>query len=181
MKKIITLCVMSFLMTATHAQKAQLLFYGVIEEAMLRANDCGPVPIDSRSKVKAIDNVNVNVYVAGELVSTSTSKENGFYGVLLRTGASYEVVFEKDGYFSKTFVMNCKNLKHPIDGSALKCPMDIDLYKEVDNKELQAMTKKPYGMCSVAQNQLKWDKEAMTVNRKKFLEIARPIYQQNEK
>jgi len=181
MKKIITLCALALSLTIGHAQKAQLLFYGVIEEGMIRPSDTKPLPIDKRSKQKAIEQVNVNVYVAGELVSSTISKESGFYGVLLKTGSSYEVVFEKDGYFSKTFVMNCKNLKHPVDGSALKCPMDIDLYKSVDSKELQAMAKKPYGMCSVTQNELKWDKETMTANRKKFLEIAQPLYQPNEK
>jgi hypothetical protein len=166
-------------MSIVHAQKAQLLFYGVVEEGMIPTSDAD-VNKGKKKPNKAIDRVNVMVYAAGELVSSTTTKENGFYGVLLKTGTNYEVVFEKDGYFSKTFVMNCKSIKHPTDGSALKCPMDIDLYKSLDSAELREMCKKPYGICSVNQHEIKWNKDAMTENRKKFYELAVPLYQANE-
>lgn len=177
MKKILTLITVVLSLSVTHAQKAQLIFYGIIEEGMFQDTKDDT----KQGKNKPLKDVNVHVYLAGEQISTTTSKETGFYGVLLKAGSTYEVVFEKDGYFSKTYVMNCKNLKHSTDGSALKCPMDIDLFKALENAELQKMTEKPYGMCSVAQNQLKWDVDAMTANRKKFYEIGRPLYLQNNK
>jgi len=42
------------------------------------------------------------------------------------------------------------------------------------------MCKKPYGVCSVNQHEMKWNKEAMTEQRKKFYELAVPLYQANE-
>ncbi|MFN5619783.1 MAG: hypothetical protein ACK478_00635 [Flavobacteriales bacterium] len=178
MKTVITLCMLLCSMSLVHAQKAQLLFYGVVEEGMI-PNPEGASRADKKPN-KTIDRVNVMVYAGGELVSTTTTKENGFYGVLLKTGANYDVVFEKDGYFSKTFVMNCKNIQHPADGNALKCPMDVDLYKSLDNAELKEMCRKPYGICSVNQHEMKWNKEAMTEHRKKFYEVAVPLYKANE-
>jgi hypothetical protein len=50
----------------------------------------------------------------------------------------------------------------------------------LDNAELKEMCKKPYGICSVNQHEMKWNKEAMTEHRKKFYEVAVPLYQVNE-
>jgi hypothetical protein len=179
MKKIITLFLLATLSTGVYAQKAQMLFYGVIAEGIL--SDPTADENSKNRKQKPIKDVKVSVFAAGELVSTHVSKETGFYGVLLKSGGSYEVVFEKDGYFSKTYVMNCKKLEHPADGSALKCLIDIDLFKSVDQAELTDLSKKPYGICSVNRNEFVWDTEAMHKHKVKFFELAQPAYLQNEK
>lgn len=179
MKKIITLICLAVLTTGLQAQKAQMLFYGIIEEGVL----VDPTGDDSpkAAKQKPLKDVKVHVYAAGELISSNSSKESGFYGVLLKSGGNYEVVFEKDGYFSKSYELNCKNLQHPADGSALKCPLDIDLFKAVDHAELKQLSEKPYGICSVNRNEIQWNKEAMRKNKVKFYELAQPLYLQNEK
>lgn len=179
MRKMFTLLCLAVLTTTLQAQKAQMLFYGVVEEGVLTdpSGDEKPQP----KKQKPLRSVKVSVYCAGELISSNESKESGFFGVLLRSGANYEVVFEKEGYFSRRFAMNCKNLQHPSDGSALKCPLDIDLFKEVDNAELKRMAEKPYGVCSVNRNDIHWDKEAIVRNKMEFYKLAEPLYQQNTK
>ena len=179
MKKIITLLWLAFMTAGLQAQKAQMLFYGIIEEGAL--SDPSGDDTQKAKRQKPLKDVKVHVYAGGELVSTNASKETGFYGVLLKSGGNYEVVFEKDGYFSKTFELNCKNLEHPADGSALKCPLDIDLFKAVDQAELKEMSKKPYGICSVNRHEIQWNKEAMRKNKVKFYELAQPLYLQNEK
>jgi hypothetical protein len=179
MKKIITLLCLAILTSGLQAQKAQMLFYGIIEEGVL--SDPSGDDSQKAKRQKPLKDVKVHVYAGGELVSTNASKETGFYGVLLKSGGNYEVVFEKDGYFSKTFELNCKNLEHPADGSALKCPLDIDLFKAVDQAELKEMSKKPYGICSVNRYEIQWNKEAMRKNKVKFFELAQPLYLQNEK
>jgi hypothetical protein len=179
MKKIITLLWLALVASGLQAQKAQMLFYGVIQEGVLT----DPTGDDAAKakKQKPLKDVKVHVYAAGELLSSNVSKESGFYGVLLKSGGNYEVVFEKDGYFSKKYALNCKNLEHPSDGSALKCPLDIDLFKEVDNAELNQLCEKPYGICAVNRNEIKWNKEAMLKNKVKFYELAQPLYLLNEK
>jgi hypothetical protein len=179
MKKIITLLCLSVLTFGLQAQKAQMLFYGVIEEGVLMDPHGDAVPKTGKSK--PIKDVKVMVYAAGELISSNVSKETGFYGVLLKSGGNYEVVFEKAGYFSRKYELNCKNLIHPSDGSALKCPLDIDLFKEVDHAELRHMSEKTYGTCSVNRNEIQWNKETMMKNKVKFFELAKPLYPQNEK
>jgi hypothetical protein len=179
MKKIITLLWLAIVTTGLQAQKAQMLFYGVIEEGMLTDPTGDEAP--KAKKQKPLKDVKVYVYAAGELLSSNVSKESGFYGVLLKSGGNYEVVFEKEGYFSKKYVLNCKNLEHPLDGSALKCPLDIDLFKEVDNAELKQLCEKPYGICSVNHNEIQWNKEAALKTKIKFFELAQPLYLQNEK
>jgi len=181
MKKMLTLLWLVLLTTTLEAQKAQMLFYGVVEEGVL-TDPSGDAPAENKkAKPKALSRVKVNVYCAGELVSSNESKESGFFGVLLKSGANYEVVFEKDGYFSRKYVMNCKNLQHPNDGSALKCPLDVDLFKAVDSAELKRMSEQPYGVCAVSRNTIEWNKELILKNKIKFYELAQPLYQQNEK
>ena len=179
MKKIITLIFLAVLANGVHAQKAQMLFYGVIEEGIL-IDPNGDEAVKNK-KQKPIKDVMVSVFSAGELISTNQSKETGFYGVLLKSGGTYDVVFEKDGYFKKTYQLNCKKLEHPSDGSALKCLIDIDLFKAVDVAELNDLSQKPFGICSVIRNQIQWDTEAMHKTKVKFFELAQPLYQQNEK
>jgi hypothetical protein len=179
MKKIITLLWLAFMTAGLQAQKAQMLFYGIIEEGVLVDPNGDVSP--KTSKQKPLKDVKVYVYAAGELISSNSSKESGFYGVLLKSGGNYEVLFEKDGYFSKKYELNCKNLEHPADGSALKCPLDIDLFKAVDHAELKQMSEKPYGVCSVNRNEVQWNKETMRKNKTKFYELAQPLYLQNEK
>ena len=179
MKKIITLLLLAAIATGLQAQKAQMLFYGVIEEGILT----DPTGDDAQKskRQKPLKDAKVHVYAAGELISSNVSKESGFYGVLLKSGGSYEVVFEKDGYFSRTYTLNCKNMEHPADGNVLKCPLDIDLFKAVDQAELKQMSEKPYGICSVNRNEIQWNKEAMRKNNVKFYELAQAVYMQNEK
>jgi hypothetical protein len=179
MKKIITLLWLAIVTTGLQAQKAQMLFYGVIEEGIL--TDPTGDEAGKAKKQKPLKDVKVHVYAAGELLSSNVSKESGFYGVLLKSGGNYEVVFEKEGYFSKKYELNCKNLVHPSDGSALKCPLDIDLFKELDNAELKQLCEKPYGVCSVNRNEIQWNKEAALKSKIKFFELAQPLYLQNEK
>lgn len=179
MKKIVTLFLMATLAVEIQAQKAQLLFYGVIEEGVL--SDPSGDESEKNKKQKPIKDVRVSVFSAGELISTNQSKETGFYGVLLKSGTTYDVVFEKDGYFKKTYQLNCKKLEHPADGSALKCLIDIDLFKSVDVAELQELSQKPFGICSVIRNQIQWDTEAMHENKVKFFELAQPTYLKNVK
>ena len=179
MKKIITLFIWALLANGVHAQKAQLLFYGVIEEGVL--TDPSGDESGKNKKQKPIKDVKVSVFSLGELISTNTSKETGFYGVLLKSGSTYDVVFEKEGYFKKTYQLNCKKLEHPSDGSALKCLIDIDLFKLVDVAELHDLTQKPFGVCSVNRNQILWDAEMMQQHKVKFYELARPAYLQNSK
>ncbi len=179
MKKIITLLLLAAIATGLQAQKAQMLFYGVIEEGILT----DPTGDDAQKskRQKPLKDAKVHVYAAGELISSNVSKESGFYGVLLKSGGSYEVVFEKDGYFSRTYTLNCKNMEHPADGNVLKCPLDIDLFKAVDQAELKLMSEKPYGICSVNRNEIHWNQEAMLKNNVKFFELAQTVYLQNEK
>lgn len=128
-----------------------------------------------------MERVRVRVYSDGELISTTESKESGFYGVLLKSGANYEVVFEKDGFFSRKFEMNCRKLERPVDGGALKCPLDIEMYKTVESAELKRMSEKTFGTCSVIRTDIQWNRDFIVKNKAKFLEIAKPLYEQNEK
>ena len=86
MKKIITLMMLAVLATGVHAQKAQMLFYGVIEEGIL-IDPNGDETVKNK-KQKPIKDVKVSVFSAGELISTNQSKETGFYGVLLKSGGT---------------------------------------------------------------------------------------------
>ncbi len=181
MKKIITLFWLIAVTTTLQAQKAQMLFYGVVEEGVLTDPNSDDDLSNKKQKNRPLSHVTVHVYAGGELLSSSESKESGFYGVLLKSGGNYEVVFEKNGYFSKTYSMNCRNLLHPADGSALKCPLDVDLFKAVDNAELKKISERPYGVCSVSRNDIQWNKETMMKNRVEFFEVAQPIYLQNTK
>jgi hypothetical protein len=178
MKKIVILLWLAALTTTIHAQKAQMLFYGIIEEGFI-APTADEVVKRKKQKVQPLELVNVHVYAGGELISTSISKESGFYGILLKSGANYEVVFEKDGYFSRKYEVNCRQLERPTDGSALKCPLDIELYKSIECAELKRMSEKTFGSCSVIRTDIQWNRDFIIKNKTKFLEIAQTLSAQN--
>ncbi len=180
MKKIIALLWLATLTTTLNAQKAQMLFFGIVEEGVL-TDPSGDGGKKKKQKPQPMENVKVHVYCGGELISSNESKENGFFGVLLKSGANYEVVFEKEGYFSRKYEMNCRKLERPTDGGALKCQLDIELYKAVDSAELNGLSEKPYGVCAVTRTEIQWNHELAAKNRIAFFELAQPHYFQNRK
>lgn len=168
-----TLC-LSFLWS--HAQTPQVLFYGYIEEGVLQ-DPAGDVKKKKREKAPdKIKDVKIFVYSEGELVTSVNGRETGFYAVLLNAGKRYMVTFEKDGFFCKSFEIDCTALEYPDTDAAMKVLTDVSLFKQVDDASLLSLCKVPFAKCAYADGEMKWDIEYTEKAKEKFYDLAQPYY-----
>jgi|688.fasta_scaffold37992_5 hypothetical protein len=182
MKKLCTILSLCLATTVAIAQTPQVLFYGYIEEGVF-IDPNGDTP-KKQKKQKAPDklkNVSVYVYKGEEVVSTLNARETGFYAVLLDAGANYRVTFEKDGYFCKSFELDCSNVQYPETDAAMKCLTDVSLFKKVENDDLLSLCKVPFARCAYSEGEMVWDIEYTQKAKEKFYELAQPYYMAADK
>ena len=159
------------------SQVPQVLFYGYIEEGRFETEEVN----SSSKKVKAaakLSDVTIYVYSGDSLISSEKARETGFYASILNSGNVYRVVFEKQGYFCKSFELDCRKLQYSADGSAVKCPTDITLFKKVDDAHLLNLCNLPFAKASfdISHTNLTWDMEYTAQIKEKFFDLAQPYY-----
>ncbi|MFM7731266.1 MAG: hypothetical protein ACKO6L_09525 [Flavobacteriales bacterium] len=170
-KSILTACITWLIATYSFGQKPQVLFYGYVEEGKIEQSDDR-----SNKEPKKLKGVEIKVFDGATPIKTISARETGFYGVLLEAGPIYQVVFSKEGYFSKSFELDCRELFYPEDGSAVKCLSDISLFKEVDSAELRELSQTTYAKCSFFNGQMAWDQSYTAQSKNKFMSAARSMY-----
>jgi hypothetical protein len=182
MKKLCTILSLLLITSVISAQNAQVLFYGYIEEGVF-TDPNGDAP-KKQKKQKAPDklkNVTVYVYKGEETVSTINARETGFYAVLLDAGSKYRVTFEKEGYFCKSFELDCTNVVYPDTDAAMKCLTDVSLFRKVENDDLLSLCKIPFARCAYEEGEMVWDIEYTQKAKEKFYELAQPYYMAADK
>ncbi|MBL0317612.1 MAG: hypothetical protein IPP69_18375 [Flavobacteriales bacterium] len=176
MKKVITFTLIMIASLYVAAQTPQVLFYGYIEEGVF-VDPTGDTKKSKRQKAPdKLKNVTVYVYKGGELVNTVGARETGFYALLLDAGATYSVTFEKEGYFCKTFEINCTSVVFHGTDAAMKCLTDVSLFKKVDDDSLLSLCKEPFAKCTFKDGEMVWDIEYTEKAKEKFYELAQPYY-----
>ncbi|MBX7051265.1 MAG: hypothetical protein K1X54_04430 [Flavobacteriales bacterium] len=176
MKKVITFTLFLFIGLCLSAQTPQVLFYGYIEEGVF-VDPTGDVKKSKRQKApEKLKNVKVFVYKGGDLINTVSARETGFYALLLDAGSKYSVTFEKDGYFCKTFEIDCSDVKFHGTDAAMKCLTDVSLFKKVDDDSLLSLCKEPFAKCTYQDGEMVWDIEYTEKAKEKFYELAQPYY-----
>jgi hypothetical protein len=175
MKKLITALAIVAISLTMQAQSAQVLFYGYIEEGVFENAD----ETKKKRKEKApqkLSDVKISIYSADTLMSEVNARETGFYAVLLGSGSQYKVVFEKEGYFCKTFALDCRDVDYSSSDAALKCLTDVSLFKSVQNTDLQTLCMEPYAKCSYGDGQMVWDMEFTAMAKERFYQMAQPYF-----
>ncbi|MEN9640439.1 MAG: hypothetical protein RLZZ262_2308 [Bacteroidota bacterium] len=162
------------------AQSAQVLFYGYVEEGVYENTDETKRKKKEKTPEK-LNNVKISIYSADTLMSEVNARETGFYAVLLSSGSQYKVVFEKDGYFCKTFALDCRNVNYSSNDAALKCLTDVSLYKSVQNSDLQTLCMEPYAKCAFSDGQMQWDMEYTAMAKERFYQMAQPYFMAESK
>jgi hypothetical protein len=175
MKKLFTVMAVVALTMTMSAQTAQVLFYGYIEEGIFESTD------DSKKKKKEkvpdkLNQVKISIYTSDTLMNEVEARETGFYAVLLSSGSQYRVVFEKDGYFCKTFALDCREVEYSSSDAALKCLTDVSLFKSVQNNDIHSLCAEPYARCSYEEGEMVWDLDYTAVAKEKFYEMAQPYF-----
>jgi hypothetical protein len=172
MKKVLLLtCITWLITTSSFGQKPQVLFYGYIEEGKIEQ-----VEGKSNKEPKKLKGVEITVMDGSTPIKKVTARETGFYGILLDAGPIYHVVFNKEGYFSKTFELDCRELFYPEDGSAVKCLSDISLYKAVESEELRELSQSTYAKCAFFNGQMAWDQSFTVRSKEEFMRVAQSFY-----
>lgn len=158
------------------AQAPQVLFYGYIETGVFE-DPSGDVKKTRKQKApEKLKNVKIFVYQGEELVNTLAARETGFYALLLNAGVKYMVTFEKDGYFCKSFEIDCKSVEYTETDAAMKCLTDVSLFKKVENDDLLSLCKVPFARCAYENGEMVWDIEYTEKAKEKFYELAQPYY-----
>ncbi len=158
------------------AQTPQVLFYGYVEEGIF-VDPSGDAKKSRKQKnPEKLRNVTVYVYQGDVLINTVSGRESGFYAVLLESGAKYNVTFEKDGFFCKSFEVDCRNVQFPETDAAMKCLTDVSLFKKVEDEEMLALCHVPFAKCSFKNGDMVWDVEYTERAKEKFYELAQPYY-----
>jgi hypothetical protein len=175
MKKLISVIAVVALTMTIQAQTAQVLFYGYIEEGIFESTDESKKKKKEKNPTK-LDDVRISIYTSDTLMSSVEARETGFYAVLLSAGSQYKVVFEKEGYFCKTFALDCRKVEYSNTDAALKCLTDVSLFKSVQNTDLQSFCSEPFARCNYEDGQMVWDLDYTAVTKEKFYEMAQPYY-----
>ena len=180
MKKLFTVFGIIALTCTMQAQSAQVLFYGYIEEGAFENTDEKKKKKKERAPEK-LNNVRIAIYTSDTLMSEIEARETGFYAVLLSAGSQYKVVFEKEGYFGKTFSLDCRDVQYSDTDAALKCLTDVSLFKSVQNNDLRTLCEEPYARCAYREGQMMWDMEYTSATKEKFYEMAQPYFMAAQK
>lgn len=180
MKKYIALLSLVLVSYWGMAQTPQVLFYGYVEEGVID----NPQVAKKKKREKPpekLSGVKVFVYEGDKEISIVNARETGFYAVLLSAGKKYRITFEKEGYFCKSFEMDCREAKYPESEAALKCLTDVSLFKKVEDSDLLSLCQIPYAKSKYSDGQMVWDLDYTTRAREKFYELAQPYYMAMEK
>ncbi|HEY8403656.1 MAG TPA: hypothetical protein VIK71_03510 [Flavobacteriales bacterium] len=180
MKKYITLIFLALVSYWGLAQTPQILFYGYVEEGVFE----NPNSTKKRKKEKApekLSGVKIYVYEGDSVTNIVNARETGFYAILLNAGKRYRVTFEKEGFFCKSFEMDCRDAKFPETDAALKCLTDVSMFKKIEDDDLLSLCRIPYAKCSYQNGEMVWDMEYTARAREKFYELAQPYYMAMEK
>lgn len=160
------------------SQTPQVMFYGYVEEGKLDIEETDKKKRSKEKPAAKLTGVNVYVYEGETLLSTQTARETGFYAAILNSGKTYHVVFEKEGYFCKSFELDCTNVTYPTEDAAIKCLTDVSLFKKVDDADLLNLCKVPFAKAKFDNSihNLVWDMEYTARIKTKFQTLAQPYY-----
>lgn len=152
------------------------MFYGYVEEGQIESPST-----DTKKRKKSapkLSEVKMYVYSNEQIITNADVRETGFYAAVLPAGKKYHVVFEKEGYFCKSFELDCTDVRRPSDDMAIKCLVDVSLYKKIDDQDLLNLCKVPYAKAQFNSQtlQMEWDMDYTEKIKSKFELIAQPYY-----
>ncbi|MFN8776699.1 MAG: hypothetical protein ACK5XV_08035 [Flavobacteriales bacterium] len=177
MKNLISALFFGLLTSGSWAQGEvpSCLFYGYVEEGQFDEADSKKKKAKLSSKVA---NARIQIFVGDMLQSEQESRETGFYALMLPAGEKYRVVFEKEGYLSKCFEMDCRKLSVPAADMAYKCLVDVSLFRQVEDTNVTNLCKIPFARCTFdpAEGEMVWDMEYTVRTQEKFYQLAQPYY-----
>jgi hypothetical protein len=152
------------------------MFYGYVEQGQFEEEDAGK---KKKAKVPPkLKEVNVFVYAGDSVIQSNKVRETGFYAALLPKGEVYHVVFEKEGYFCKSFEIDCRDIDYPNDDAAIKCMTDVTLFPIVEDSDLLNLCKVPYAKAQFDKStgNISWDMAYTDRIKQKFIALAQPYY-----
>lgn len=176
MKKLLTTLVIFFICAQLFAQQAQVMFYGYVEQGQLESTAAS----NKKKKKTApkLAQVKMYVYAGSEIISTSDVRETGFFATVLPSGKNYHIVFEKEGYFCKSFELDCTEVTRPNDDTAIKCLVDVSLFEKVDDADLLNLCNVPFAKAKfdAEKKEMEWDMDYTEKIKTQFELLAQPYY-----
>ena len=108
-----------------------------------------------------IPDVKVTVKKSGATHNSFTTRANGKYEFYLDCNASYEFVFEKSGFVTRSIVIDAQNIPESVIGAGIIMPTDMSMYEiteAMQNEDLSVFNQ-PIGKAKfdASQGDLVWD------------------------
>ncbi len=117
---------------------------------------------DAMSSAK-IEGVKITVKMDGSVHDSFTTRANGKYEFYLDVGARYEFIYEKDGFVSRSLIIDSKNLPEEVVGPGIIMPTDMSMYEITEAMKDMDMSvfDQPIGIASYdsMEQDLLWDFE----------------------
>lgn len=146
------------------AAQDDLNVHGVVSDAI------------SSSKV---DGVEVVVLKDGNRHNSFTTRANGKYEFYLDVGSRYEFKFSKEGYVTRSIVIDSRNIPQEVLGAGIIMPTDMSMYEitpAMEDADLSVFDK-PIGMAfyDPAQADLVWDFAYTSTVRNEINSVMRAL------
>lgn len=108
-----------------------------------------------------ISDVTVTVKKNGANHNSFTTRANGKYEFYLNCDSRYEFIFEKEGFVTRTIIIDATNIPEEVIGAGIIMPTDMSMYEitEAMKDEDLSVFDQPIGKASYdpAQSDLVWD------------------------
>jgi len=168
MKRTLLTFMLLAMVSSIYALTPKILFYGYVEEGnierMFAKNETPP----------KLNNVQVTVTQGNEEIKVVKNRKTGFYSVILETGISYQVKFEKEGFITKIFEIDGSTIPDGDFEESFKMFTDITLFPRTNAEEEHTLWSSPVAKCSFQYEtkRLVWDMRYARIAFDHFLRVA---------
>ena len=168
MKRILLTFTLLAIVSSIYAMTPKILFYGYVEEGNIEKM------FDKNEASPKLDNVQVTVTQGNEKIKVVENRKTGFYSVILETGLSYQVKFEKEGFITKIFEIDGSAITGGDFDKSFKMFTDITLFPRTNAEEEHTLWSAPVAKCSFQceTKSLVWDMRYARIAFDHFLRVA---------
>ncbi|MGB0424988.1 MAG: hypothetical protein ACPGED_11705 [Flavobacteriales bacterium] len=152
------------------AGNAKVLIYGYVTEGNVNQI----IKTDKKAETVNLEGVKIFLYQNGELVKEMNNRNTGFYSLILPTGSTYEIMFERKGYISKKVQILTEDVPDKQYDEAFKMITDISLFPEMEGKDLSDFSQQVVAKCkyNLGKDRMSWDMVYAREAFGKFLDLS---------
>jgi hypothetical protein len=167
MKRTLLSLILLAVTCSIYAVSPKILFYGYVVEGNIETM------FDKGDSPERLDNVSVSVFHGKEEIKAIQNRKTGFYSLILETGKTYIVKFEKEGFISKIFQIDGSNIPQGEFEEAFKMFTDVTLFPKMNAVDEHTLSSAPVAKCKFNNDaqKLVWDMQYARIAFDHFLRV----------